>query len=83
MPQEHRDRADIDACFQQVRRKAMTQGRDAVAVRDPCGPLRVIGDVLGGADGQRRVGIEAGKQPRSRPVESPVGAQCSQEAGGE
>jgi hypothetical protein len=61
----------------------MAQGMDAVAVHDPCGPLRVIGDVLGGADGHRRVGIEACQQPRGWPVELPGGAPCSQEAGGE
>jgi hypothetical protein len=56
---------------------------DAVAVRDACSPLGVIGDFLGRADGPRRVGIEACKQPLGWPVELPVGAQCGQQAGGE
>jgi hypothetical protein len=56
---------------------------DAVAVDDPCGPLRVIGDVLGRADGHRRAGIKAGKQPRGGPGELPIGAQFGQKAGGE
>jgi len=45
--------------------------------------LRYLVDFLGGADGHRRVGIEARKQPRGWPVELPVGAQFGQEAGGE
>jgi hypothetical protein len=58
------DRPDIDARVKQGRRTTMAQGMDAVAVRDPRGPLRVIGDLLGGADRQRRLGIEARKHPR-------------------
>src|SRR5215470_3486329 len=61
MPQQHLDRPDIDPRFEQMRRKTMAQRMDAVAVRDPCDPLRVIVDFLGGADGHRRVGIEARK----------------------
>ena len=83
MAQQHLDRPDIDPRFEQVRRKTMAQRMDALAVRDPRGPLRVRGDFLGGADGHRRVGIEARKQPRGWPVELPVGAQFGQEAGGE
>jgi hypothetical protein len=49
MPQQHLDRADIDACFEQVRGKTMAQGMNAVAVRDPCSPLGVIADFLSGA----------------------------------
>src|SRR5262249_23860089 len=66
-----------------MRRKAMAQSMDAMAMRDAGGPLRVIVDFLGGADGHRRVGIEARKHPRGWPVEVPVGAQFGQEAGGE
>lgn len=83
MPQQHLDRPDIDARVQQVRGKTMAQGMDTVAVRDPCGPLRVIGDFLGRADGHRRVRIEARKQPLHWSVELPVGAQFRQEPGGE
>jgi hypothetical protein len=83
MPQQPLDRPDIDARFEQVRRKALPQGLDAVAVRDACGPLRVIVDFLGGANGQRRVGIEARKQPLGWPIEFPIGAQFGPEARGE
>ena len=83
LPQHHRDRPDIDPRCKQVRRTTMAPGMDAVAGRDPRGPLRVRGDFLGRADGQRRVGIEARQHPRGWPGECPGGAQCGQEAGGE
>src|SRR5437016_13007249 len=57
MTQQHLDRPDIDPRFKEVRRKTMPKGMDALAVRDPRGPLRVIVDFLRGADGQWRVGI--------------------------
>jgi hypothetical protein len=80
MPQYHLDRPDIDARFQEVRRKAMPQAMDAVAVRDAGGPLRVLIDCLGRAHGHGRVGIEARKPPLGWPVECPRGAQCGQAA---
>jgi hypothetical protein len=61
----------------------MAQRMEAVAGRDACGPLRVIVDFLGCADGHRRVGIEARQQLRRRSGELPVGAQGGQQAGGE
>ena len=83
MAQQHLDRPDVDPGFEQVGRETMAQRMDAVAVRDPRGPLRVRGDFLGRADGHRRVGIEARKQPRGWPVALPVGAQFGQQAGRE
>ena len=65
MAQQHLDRPDIDPRFEQVGRKTMAQRMDAVAVRDPRSPLRMIVDLLGRADGHRRMGIEARKQPRA------------------
>jgi hypothetical protein len=82
-PQPQLDRPDSAPRFPQVRRDTMPEGMDAMTVRDSCGPLRVLGDFLGGANGHWRVGIEARKHPRGRPVEVPRGAQCGQEAGGE
>jgi hypothetical protein len=82
-PQQPLDRPDIAARCQPVGRQAMAQGVAAVAVREACGPLRVLGDVLGGAHGHRRVGSAPRKPPRRWPVELPIGAQCGQEARGE
>jgi hypothetical protein len=82
-PQPPLDRPDIAPRFQQVGRTTMAQRMEAVAGRDACGPLRVIVDFLGCADGHRRVGIEARQQPRRRSGELPVGAQGGQQAGGE
>ncbi len=72
--QEHLDRPDIDARFEEVGRKTMAERMDAVAVRHPRTLLRMIGDFLGRADGHRHVGIKARKQPRAWPVALPVGA---------
>lgn len=52
-------------------------------MRDPRGPLRVRGDFLRRADGQRPVGIAARQQPRGWPVEFPGGTPFGQQAGGE
>ena len=52
-------------------------------MRAPRGPLRVRGDVLRRADGQRPGGSAARTQPRGWPVALPVGPQCGQQAGGE
>ena len=50
-------------------------------MRAPRGPLRVRGDVLRRADGQRPGGSAARTQPRGWPVALPVGPQCGQQAG--
>jgi hypothetical protein len=83
MAQQHRDRPDVAPCFEQGRRATMPQRMDAMAVWDACGPLRVVGNFLGGADRHRRVGSEACQHPRGGPVQVPRGAQFGQEAGGE
>jgi len=74
---------DVIPRFEYMGGKGMTQGMDAVAVRDPRGPLRVIVNFLGGAAGHRRVAIEACKQPWGWLVEFPVCAQVTQQAGGQ
>jgi hypothetical protein len=83
MAQEHLDRPDIDARFEQVGRTTVAQRMDTVAVRDPCALLRMIVDLLGRAAGHRLLGIEPRKQPGGWPVEAPVGAQLAQQTGGE
>ena len=83
MAQEHLDRPDIDARFEQVGRKTVAQRMDTLAVRDPRALLDMIVDLLGRADGHRPLGIEARKQPGGWPVEAPVGAQLAQQTGGE
>jgi hypothetical protein len=83
MAQEHLDRPDIDARFAQVGRKAVAQRMDTVAVGDLSAQLRMLGELLGRADGQRPVGIAPRQQPRSWPREVPGGTQCGQQAGGE
>jgi hypothetical protein len=83
MAEQHLDRPDVDSGFKEVRRETLAERMDAVAVRDPRGPLGVIGDFLRGANGHRPVGIEARKHPRGWPVEAPVGTQFGQQAGGE
>ena len=82
MAQEHLDRPDIDARFEEVGRKTMAERMDAVAVRNSRTLLRMIVDFLGRADGPWREGIEARKQPRGWPGEWPVGAPCGHKAGG-
>jgi len=83
MAQQHLDRPDVDASFEQVGRKTVSQRMDTLAVRDPSALLRMRGDLLGRADGHRPMGIASRKQPWSWPVELPVGAQLGQQAGGE
>ena len=56
---------------------------DAVAVRNPRALLRMIVDLLSGADGHGRVRIASCKQPRGGPVAFPVSAQFGQQTGGE
>ena len=79
--QHHLDRPDVGPRFEHVSRATMAQRMDALAVRDPSALLRVVGDCLGRADGQRLVGIASRQQPRGWPVALPVGAQCGQQAG--
>jgi hypothetical protein len=81
--QEHLDRPDIDARFEEVGRKTMAERMDAVAVRHPRTLLRMLVDFLGRADGPRHGGIKARKQPRAWPVALPVGAQFGQQTGRE
>ena len=81
MAQEHLDRLDIDARFEQVGRKTVAQRMDTLAVRDPRALLDMIVDLLGRTDRHWPLGIEACKQPRGWPVELPVGAELSQQAG--
>jgi hypothetical protein len=83
MAQQHLDRPDIDARFEQVGRKTVAQRMDAVAMRDPRALLRMLGDLLGRADGHRPLGIASWKHPGGWPVQVPVGAQFRQQAGGE
>ena len=78
MAQQHLDRPDVDAGFQQVGRKTVPQRMDTLAVRDPRALLGMIVELLGRADGHRPMGIEACKQPWSWPVELPVGTQFGQ-----
>ena len=56
MAQEHLDRPDIDARFEQVGRKTVAQRMDTLAVRDPRALLDMIVDLLGRADGHRPLG---------------------------
>ena len=83
MAQQHLDRPDVDASFEQVRRETMAERMETLAVRDPRALLRMIGDFLGCADGHRRVRIKSREQPRGGPVAFPVGAQCGQQPGRE
>ena len=83
MAQQHLDRPDIGPGLEQVGRETMAERMDALAVRDPSALLRMIIDLLGRADGHRRVRIEARKQPRGWPVAFPVGAQFGQQPDGE
>src|SRR5690242_14303013 len=64
MAQEHLDRPDIDARFEEVGRKTVAQRMDTLAVRDACALLGMIVDLLGRADRHRHLGLEARKQPR-------------------
>jgi len=75
MAQEHLDRPDIDARFEEVGRKTVAQRMDTWAVRDPCALLGMLVDLLGRADRHRHLGRAARKQPRGWPVAFPVGAQ--------
>jgi hypothetical protein len=81
--QQHLDRPDVDPGFEPVGREPMAQRMEALAVRDPRGPRRVIEDFLGRADGPRRAGIASRQQPRGWPVACPGGAQCGPQAGRE
>ena len=81
--QEHLDGPDIDPRFEQVGRKTVAQRMNTMAVRDPSTLLRMIGDLLRRAEGQRPLGIASRKQPEGWPVQVPVGAQFGQQVGGE
>jgi hypothetical protein len=83
MAQSHLDRPDIAARFEEVGRKAVAPRMDALAVRELRAPLRMRGNLLGRADGSRRVGSASRKQPRGWPIALPVGTQCGQQAAGE
>jgi hypothetical protein len=83
MAQEHLDRPDIDARFEEVGRKTVAQRLDTLAVRDPRALLGMIVDLRGRADRHRHLGLAACKQPRGGPVAFPVGAQFGQQPGGE
>ena len=82
-PQPQLDRPDSAPRVQQGRRTTRPQRLAPMAGRAPCGPLRVRGDCLGGAERPRRVGSAARKSPRDWPGEAPGGAQCSPQAAGE
>ena len=75
MAQEHLDRPDIDARFEEVGRKTVAQRMDTLAVRDPCALLGMRGDLLGRAERPRHLGRAARQQPRGWPVAFPVGAK--------
>ena len=81
--QQQLDRPDVGPGFEQVSRATMAQRMDALAVRDPSALLRMRVDLLGRADGHRRVRIASRQQPRGWPVACPVGAQCGQQTGRE
>jgi len=82
MAQEHLDRPDLDARFEQVGRTTGAQRMDTLAVRDPSALLGMRGDLLGRADGHRPLGSAARQQPGGWPVEGPGGASLGQQTGG-
>ena len=83
MDQEHLDRPDIDARFEEGGRTTVAQRLETLAVRDPCALLDMRGDLLGRAERPRHLGRAARKQPRGWPVAFPVGAQFGQQTGRE
>ena len=83
MAQQPLDRPDVDTRFEQVGGTTVAQRMDPWAVRDPRALLRMIGELLGRADGHRPLGSASRQQPWSRPVALPVGAERGEQAGGE
>src|SRR5215510_6056120 len=83
MAQQHLDRPDIDARFEQVGRTTVAPRMEPVAMRDPRALLRMIGELLRRADGPRPLGIASCKPPGGWPGQAPGGAQFRQQAGGE
>ena len=79
MTEQELDGAQVHPGFQEMRSKAVPQGMDAFAMGDTSGALGVGVELLGGSDRHGLGGVCAGKEPRCRAVEFPVGPQCGEE----
>src|SRR6267143_561453 len=67
MAHERLNGAQVKACFEQMRGKAVTQCVDAVTVGDPSPAFGLVVDLLRPADVELALGISrAGKQPGRR-----------------
>jgi hypothetical protein len=83
MPQAPLDRAAIDTRVEPVGRTTVAQRRHTRAGRDPCARFRLLGDLRGGAEGPRLLGLASRPPPRGWPVEAPGGPSRGAPTGGE